>query len=135
MLKRLLSTLAALAFTASAATAQVGAGASTPGGAPISTASGGPPTLSGCGTTPSFLGAANSSYGRIQTGGGATTGCVLTWTNSAGVATPRLAIPACVVTAEQAASTLTTAVPTVNGLTLTYTSTTAGVFDYQCEGV
>lgn len=116
------------------ALAQVGAGASG-GGQPVTQGGGGAPILSACGTTPSFLGIATNLSGRIQTGGGATTSCTLTWTNAQGVAAPRITPPSCEVTAEQVATTLVTAVPSINSLILTYTSTTAGVLDYHCDGV
>jgi hypothetical protein len=131
---RLIGSSLALLMGAGAAFAQVGGGAGG-GGVPVAGGASGPPVFGACGTTPSFLGIASNQQGRIQTGGGATTSCALTWTNVQGVATPRIAVPSCEASAEQAATTLVTIVPTVNGLTLTYTSTTAGVLDYHCDGV
>lgn len=129
-----LALAAFVSFAPLSALAQVGGGAAG-GGAPVGNAASGTPVITTCGTSPSFIGAANSSYGRIQTGGGATTSCTLSWANPAGVTTPRLAAPSCQATAEQAATTLVTLLPTTAGLILTYTSTTAGVIDYHCDGV
>lgn len=137
MFRKILSALAALAFSASAAFPQVGAGVSNPGGQPTATfgAFGGTPAISGCGTgAPVMSGGSNSVSGTI-TEGTTTTGCTITWTNNAGVATPRVGIPVCIVTARAAA--LTTYFLTGSGLTglqVTNGSATGLQVDYLCIG-
>jgi hypothetical protein len=127
---------AAIVMAAGIAAAQVGGGASAPGGLAAASGAGGPPAISSCGTgTPVALGVSNGTFGRIQTGGGSTTTCTLTWANATGVATARLAVPVCVYSAEQATTTLITGAPTTAALVLTYTATTAGIIDYHCDGV
>ena len=114
---------------------QAGGGAAGGGQQAAVGAFGGVPTLSSCGTSPSATGNSNSFYGTINEGTGSPTGCTLTWTNAAGVATARQQTPTCLVTG-RTASYLVTAITAVNTTTLTWTNagSTSGVYDYVCFG-
>jgi hypothetical protein len=85
-----------------------------------------PPVASSCGTSPSIVGTDFS--GKVTTGSGATTSCVVTF------GTAFLTAPACLVSADSTTA-LTAAlrgVSTTTTLTVTYASSTSGLFDYIC---
>jgi hypothetical protein len=131
-MRRFLGSVFALALSTSAALAQVGGGVANPGGLPTAPfgAFGGTPILSACGTSPTVIG--NSVYGQVTTGTGTPATCQVFWTNAAGVATARQAVPVCFVVG-QTTPALTMTV-TTNPLVWTNAATNSAVFNYLCIG-
>jgi len=123
----------ALLMSASAAMTQTGAGVSNPGGNPTAPfgAFGGNPIISACGAGSTVVG--NSVYGTVVQGA-TTINCTITWTNSAGVATPRQNIPVCLI-ADFGASAAAIAVQTVTTAALLTGQSSAQLgFTYLCIG-
>lgn len=87
------------------------------------------PTLSSCGTSPSFIGAANMNDQTIQVGSVAATGCTTTFAH------PWKAAPTCTVT-ERTGSVVNALSYTVSttAVVVTQTGLTGDVLDIRCEG-
>lgn len=87
----------------------------------------GTPALSSCGTSPAITG--TDTNGRVTTGTGTPTGCVITFS------TAYTATPACVVVSQTAYATTTPAYTvSTTAITLTQAAGDSRIYNYVCVG-
>lgn len=88
------------------------------------------PTVSSCGTSPSIATGSTGFAGRVTTGTGTPTGCVITF------AAAYTSTPSCVVVSQTAYATSTPAYTvSTTAITITQAATNSVIYDYICNAL